>query len=488
MSQPGAESSPCAPHILKMFTILFSNVWIEDWQSERGEREALSRVKNPEQKPAPKFYQRIFSLSVTLWYLIYQRLNSEMTLASVVINLRAGGADRLGRRGDAKLSAKIRSTQTSAYNQARQRMPLELLQAALTHLGATLCKRTGVTKSGVSSKPGAERRQRQLLDGSTLSVLATPELAAAFPPASNQNGKTDWCLMRIMVGFCVRTGVVLSAVAGAVQRSEQSLAWELMEKAASFVIWIGDRNFGVWSIVAQAVRYQQDVVVRLNKQRAGKLCAGRAMQSGEDRIVEWRRSRIDKVAKGTERSACCGRLIYVRLLKEGKWIDLWLFTTLDAQEYPLDLLVKWYGQRWQAELNFRSIKTQMKMAELDVATPDMAQKEFYAGLLAYSLVRSVMWAAGERLEEEIKILSFNQARCVLRARLECWMRGWPRRSQNMKDLTRDLVNEIALHTLPKRRKSRSTEVRRVRHRRQKFPPLKGCRIKARALELTLKSS
>jgi len=110
----------------------------------------------------------------------------------------------------------------------------------------------------------------------------------------------------------------------------------------------------------------------------------------------------------------------VRLQKKGRWIDLWLFTTLDATDYPLDLLVRWYGQRWQAELHFRSVKTQMKLAELDVCTPEMARKEFYAGLLAYSLVRAIMWGAGQRLEGGIKALSFSQARRVLLERFKLW--------------------------------------------------------------------
>jgi hypothetical protein len=37
-------------------------------------------------------------------------------------------------------------------------------------------------------------------------------------------------------------------------------------------------------------------------------------------------------------------LIYVRLQKKGQWIDLWLFTTLEAGDYPVELLVKWHGQ------------------------------------------------------------------------------------------------------------------------------------------------
>ncbi|MDO8616604.1 MAG: IS4 family transposase, partial [Dehalococcoidia bacterium] len=460
--------SPAVSLMLEMFALLFSNRWIARWQQS-------SECPVGKQGTARRFYQRIFSLRVTLWYLIYQRLSFDSTLAAVVTDVRQGGADRLGRRGR-KLSTRVRSTKTGAYNQARQRLPLELLVAALAHLGTLLCKQVGY-ESAPRCRPGPAGRTRQLLDGSTLAILATPELVREFPPAGNKKGPSDWCLMRILVGFCARSGAILSAISGPVQHSEQALAWALMAQARAFTVWIGDRNFGVWSVVAKAVRHQQDVVVRLTKTRARKLCAGRPMQSGEDRALQWQPSRHDQVAPDTARKAVTGRLIYVRLLKAGRYIDLWLFTTLPVNDYPVALLVAWYGQRWQAELHFRSVKTQLKMAELDVSTPQMARKEFYAGLLAYSLVRAVMWSAGERLEEGIKTCSFSQARRILQTRLQDWGCGL---AGDAEQWAQEMVRETARHTLPKRRKLRPSEVRRVRHRRQKFPPLTGSRAAARA--------
>ena len=468
--------------VQKMFALLFSHHWIGRWQKKWQQQKRLAhpqekkkkKTNNCPKRPASRFYERVFSLRVTLWYLLFQRLNFDATMAAVVLNLRAGGADRLGRPGR-KLSRQVRSTKTSAYNQARQRLPLELLQAALGHLGQALLKLARLSPPS-KGRAGPGERPRQLLDGSTLALLRTPWLAKVYRPARHQSGASDWCLMRIVVGFCARTGAVLSAVEGAMEQSEQALAWKLIEASARFMIWIGDRNFGVWSVVAQARRYHQDVLVRLTQARAAKLARGRPLQSGEDRAVQWPPSRSDQAAPGTERKAVCGRLIYVRLKKNGKWIDLWLFTTLDATDYPVALLVQWYGQRWQAELHFRSVKTQMKMAELDVCTPEMARKEFYAGLLAYSLVRAVMWGAGERLEQGVQVLSFSQARRVLLERLQAWGRGLGQGQ----GWSRELLTEVAQQTLPKRRKNRPSELRRVRHRRQKFPPLKGSRAAARA--------
>jgi hypothetical protein len=483
--------------VLEVFALLFSNRWIGQWQKKwraptrrtrsgpgRPGRAAQRQASPEQQKPAGgRFYERIFSLRVTLWYLIFQRLNFDQTQAAVVVNLREGGANRLGRRRASPLSRRVRSTQTSAYNQARQRMPLELLTEALAHLRQGLLKQVGLA-SAPRKRPGPAERTRQILDGSTLAVLVTPLLAAAYPPARNQSGKSDWSLMRIVVGFCARSGAVLSALEGAMQRSEQALAWTLIEAAAAFTLWIGDRNFGVWSVVAQAVRYRQDALVRLTRARATKLARGQPLQSGEDRLIQWSPSRSDQTPPGTQRSAVSGRLIYVRLQKNGKWIDLWLFTTLDSKDYSVELLVSWYGQRWQAELHFRSVKTQMKLAELDVCTPEMARKEFYAGLLAYSLVRAVMWGAGQRLEEGIKTIAFSQARRVLLERFKLWGRG----VSGLDDWSRQLLEEVALQTLPKRRKERPGEVRRVRHRRLKYPPLRGSRAAARVRDQATKSS
>jgi hypothetical protein len=124
------------------------------------------------------------------------------------------------------------------------------------------------------------------------------------------------------------------------------------------------------------VRYRQDALGRLTRARATKLARGQPLHNGEDRLIQWSPNRSDQVPPDTERSAASGQLTYVRLQRNGKWIELWLFTTLNSKDYSVELLVIGYAQRWQAELHFRSVKTQMKMAELDVCTQEMARRNF----------------------------------------------------------------------------------------------------------------
>ena len=484
------SSQPALKPVFKLFLLLFSDRWIRQWQRQRPGPKASCKPKR-QQAPGPRqpasrpgWYERIFSLRVTLWFLIFQRLSFDISLAGVVRSLRNGEADGLCPRGR-KLSKRVKSNSTSAYNQARQRLPLEFLLGAWAQLSQWIVQLVGCMESS-RTKPPLAQRVRQLLDGSTLALLATAALRRAFRPA---RGQTDWCLMRIVVGFCARSGAVLNAVEGAITQSEQRLTWGLMAAAAPFIIWIGDRNFGIWSVVAHAVRYRQDVVVRMTRARANKLAAGRPLVCGEDRPVRWQPSRHDQGAQGTERTATAGRLIYVRLKRGHHWIDLWLFTTLSSQEATVQLLVQWYGHRWQAELHFRSIKTQMRLSQLDVCTPEMARKEFYAALLAYSLVRAILWAAGERLESGRQILSFSDARRVLLDWLETWGRQMGRISARAPQWIKTLLAEVARQRLPKRKKLRRSQIRMVRRRASKWPILKGSRAAAeKRLAINSKSS
>lgn len=483
--------------VLKIFALLFSNRWIEQWQLENPQAGQTKRrqssgkeqkKKSPQKHQLRGFYERIFTLRVTLWYLIFQRINFDQSMAAVVRDLRKGGADRLGPQGR-KASKQVRSSQTSGYNQARQRMPLELLQGAFAHVAQKIISLTGLSAQRRKKKPGPQQRERQLLDGSTLRMLSTPELKKTYRPARGRRGQSDWCLMRILVGFCTRTGAMLSAMESPAKVSEQRMAWAILEKARAFTLWIADRNFGVWSVVAQAVRYEQDVLVRLTGARAAKLVKGPALCSGEDRAVRWEPSRHDQASPGTERKPIAGRLLYVRIQRGGKCVDLWLFTTLDAADYPLELLVQWYGQRWQAELHFRSVKTQMRLAQLDVCSPEMARKEFYAALLAYNLVRAVMWAAGERLETGVQSISFNNARRVLLDWLQDWGRAVSQGAGSNERWVQSLLDEVLQQKLPKRKKPQPSQVRMVRSSGTHWPKLRGSRaIAQKRCEQPTKSS
>jgi IS4 transposase len=69
-------------------------------------------------------------------------------------------------------------------------------------------------------------------------------------------------------------------------------------------------------------------------------------------------------------------------------------TLLDIATCSTLEIVGLYGKRWDVELDLRHLKTTLGMDILRCKTPSMIRKEIYVFLLAYNLLRSLMWDAG----------------------------------------------------------------------------------------------
>ncbi|MDO8675021.1 MAG: IS4 family transposase [Candidatus Omnitrophota bacterium] len=413
-----------------------------------------------------KFYERIFCPLVTLWGMVFQRLLADPTLEKVVVSFAHGKADvlRPGRKGKKGLSKKMKSRRTTSFCNARTRLPLELIQKVFIELPALLCQKiTGRSWKGWNVL---------LLDGSTVRLPPLGDIPKSFKPHSNQH-KCHWCLMRVVVGFCLRSGLALGCTLGSQTTSEQILACGLILAAQAKTLIVGDRNFGVFRIAQVARQAKAQVLVRLTKARALRL-ARQALVSGLDLKVLWTHSRHDKLQPKCSAQPVEGRLIVCKIRRPGfRPFDLYLFTTLVDQElYSVQELVALYGLRWHVELNLRYLKAQMNLGFLRCKSAAMAQKEWYAGLIAYNLIRAMMLLAATKALLDPLSLSFSSsAREVLEVLME-WAKGesfdWEK-----------VLKDIATCRLPKRKQPRPNEPRLVRHVRETFGPLRGSRQAAR---------
>jgi hypothetical protein len=157
---------------------------------------------------------------------------------------------------------------------------------------------------------------------------------------------------------------------------------------------------------------------------------------------------------------------------------LLLFTTLvEAATYPAAALFELYGQRWEVELDFRYLKAELGLAQLEVKSADLAQKEFYAGLIAYNLIRGVMLAAALQSGQPVGCLSLAGARRLVRAALGDWGRTRSRPAQRQR--LAELLQDVAACRLPQRQQPRPAEPRRKWHLRETFPPMREARADAR---------
>lgn len=424
-------------------------------------------------------YHRWWTPTGTVWGMILAyRGPPKATLEQILATLRRGAADLLGAPGTALARLLAAGTSTSAYRQARERLPRPWLRRGLAAQAEAV--------SGLATGWHWRARRVLVLAGTQIPLRSLGRIPAGFPPASNQHGPAYWCQVRVMGCCCLGTGLAVAAVFGPPTDGEQAQAVRLMlyglsQVPRAAVLWRGDRNCGVWRVVAAAWQRQSQVLVRLTAARAAKLAGGQRLTAGLDLAVSGSPSRHDVRDRGLTAVTVPGRLLVVACARPGFRPHLLLrFTTLtDPAACPAAALAALYARRWQVEINFRQLQPQRGRDRLEVKSPGLAQREIYAGLLAYNLVRGGLLLSAARRGLPLERLSFATARAELAA-------GLPRLGPGLARTVawlRGVVHRRGCRPLPRRRNPRPAEPRRKRHRREEFPALLGSRARARqALE------
>jgi len=435
---------------------------------------ALESIEQTLDQSRRRFYRRVWCPVLTLWYLIWQRLQPNHTLQHVIADARRGGADALRPGGKKPLSQRIGSRATTAYSRARKRLPLVWVKHCFTQLGQQL--------AALGTTVEEHRLPSVLWDGSTMRLRPHGDIPKKFPPHRTRRKKSYWCVARVVVGFCASSAVALAAQMASIHLSEQALAVRLILAWTQQALHLGDRNFGVWRFVRAAHQSGGKSLVRLTRARANKLAAGRRLKAGLDLIVNWMPSAHDQVDRGLKKESVRGRLVVVQVRQpRHRPQTLFLFTTLlEVEAFPPQRLLALYGVRWDVELNFRSVKATMNLAQLEVKSADLAHKEFYAGLMAYNLVRGLMGVAARAAGCEPRQLSFATARTELVSTLATLWLDWlpPERREAQWEW---LLTEVSWARLPRRKKPRPSEPRKQWHTPQVFPPMKGTRAQERRL-------
>lgn len=448
-SQP--KNKPGFRELLPVFEELLPVQLLREWIQVSGNR----------------FYERLFTPLILVWCFLYQRLNEDHTCDAAVSHVASGSVDHWDTRHKKPASQRIQSESTAAYSKGRKRLPLSVLQEALRHTGQVIGQWMGADGLWFGHPVG-------LLDGTTILLRPEPELVAHYGRHHSRGKETYWVVMRVVATFCLGTGALLGVAEGALQISEQALAAMIF---ASGSVYVGDRNFGVFSIVQAARHHNAWVVLRMTKQRARAL-AGRTMQSGEDLRVSWQHSAKDQLHPNMSANPIEGRLIFVRLERTGfRPVEVVLFTTLlDAERYTVEELVKLYGLRWHVEVNLRYVKSTLEMGLLTGKSVDIVRKELHAGLLAYNVIRGYMVQAARKAALPPLTLSFT--RCWRRVR-EMLLTLRPTDSaKHIARILERLLVRLARCILPKRPRFR-IEPRAVHRRPDVYPNLKRSRVEAR---------
>ncbi len=334
-----------------------------------------------------RYRRRLFDPFVTLWAFLSQVLDSDKSCSNAVSRVIAELAGE---------NAQIPSGDTSAYCQARQRLPEKLLQRLFTHVAQ------GIEKQ-VSSDHLWCGRHVKVIDGSTVSMPDTSMNQKAYPQSSSQAPGCGFPIAKIGALFSLATGAAVALVINVSNTHDIKLARQLYQFLNPGDVLLGDCAFCSYADLFFIQKHFCDAVFRLSPTRKHEIeRGGRKPLKSYEAIEVWHRPKTRPKSLSPEEFTSLPKALTVRVIKyyipnpgfRTKSVIL-ATTLLDSKVYPPTEIMRLYGLRWQVELDLRHLKTTLDMDILRGKTPAIVRKEIYVHLLAYNLLRTVMWEAGK---------------------------------------------------------------------------------------------
>jgi hypothetical protein len=411
----------------------------------------------------PNSRDRIYSLRLTCECFLWQMLNRQTSCREVVrqvqaqFRLHGGGAVEEG---------------SSAYIQARQRLPQECLEQVLAVTARAADQRTG-------SDPRLQGRPVKVVDGSSVQLPGTKANQKACPQPSGQKSGCGFPVMKLAVLFSLASGALLDVVLGNLHSHDLRLFRQLWEQLKAGDILLGDRAYGDYVTLAGLSQQGVDVVARLHQARQVDFRKARKL-GRDDGVFVWRKGGQPSSILTAKQWAALPAEIQVRIVRftaacrgfRSQRITL-VTTLLDAEKYPVAELIALYARRWRLELCLRDVKTTLGLEKLRCQSPAMVRKELLAGLIAHNLIRCVMAEAAAAQEAELERLSFRGTMDAVRQYSAALARARTRKLA--RHLWRDLLRTLARDLVPLR--PGRNEPRAIKRRPKPYPLLNRPRRK-----------
>jgi hypothetical protein len=165
-------------------------------------------------------------------------------------------------------------------------------------------------------------------------------------------------------------------------------------------VLVADRLYPSFQTIATLNRAGVDMVSISHATRTIDFRTGYRL-GPKDHIVDWEKGRyIHGLDNETFRALPATVRVREFALeiegRDGKPEEVIVVTTMTDPTIPQKEIADLYFERWNCELDLRSIKCSMQMDILRGKTPSMVRKEIFAHLLAYNLLRGTMVECAKR--------------------------------------------------------------------------------------------
>lgn len=407
---------------------------------------------------------RIYTQWRTFWCWLWQSLQPQASGREVVRQLQAlfqiQGGPRI-------------SEQDGAYCRARRRLPL-------TPLPKVLAVTAQAADRGAPSLTQLQGRPVKLLDGSALTLPDTPKNRRAYPPVPCP--QPTFPIMRVVVLFSLLSGAILALAQGNLHHSELSLLGLLFSQFAPKDIVVADRGFAHFVVIArlQQLGLGVDFIGRSARRVEGRQRIRRLGRN--DWLMVWEKPHRPSAWLRAAQWAGLPAQLTLRIVRGSCYQkgfrvrQVTLVTTLlDPQLYPAQEILRAYLQRWRLEMCLDDLKTTLKLEMLRSQSPEMAQKEVYARLIAHNLIRCTMAQAASTHHLPLARISFKGTLDAFRHFSQ--VMGQARSTNTRQQIWAELLRTLAADSVSERPGRR--EPRAFKRKKTKYPRLNGPRHKFR---------
>src|SRR5277367_2767975 len=278
----------------------------------------------------PEYRERKYPPTVTLSMFVKQVLEEDGSCQKAV-------NDWAMQRAVDGLSAG--STNTSAYSNARKRLPGEAVQVLMRTIGQQPC--------GLAPDEWRWRgRPVKLIDGTGISMPDTLGNQHRYPQPSTQAKGVGFPLARLVAVISLATGTVLDAVMGphaGKGNSELGLFRDLLHTLKVGDILLADALYCSYFVIASLRAMGVDVVFEQNGSRITDFRRGQFLGTRDHR-VSWTKPPTRPEWMTLEQYQAFPDELTVREVKVGG--KILVTTMLDHRKVSKGELLTLYGQRW----------------------------------------------------------------------------------------------------------------------------------------------
>jgi Transposase DDE domain len=362
------------------------------------------RIREALDEHGVAYRDRVFTPITTLWGFLSQVLSDDHSCRDAVSRIIAHRAAS---------GLKACSPNPASYCKARARIPTAVLR--------TLARRTArELQAGAADQWKWNGRSVFIADGSHVSMPDTPENQAAYPQPVVQQPGIGFPLARVAVLLSLATGachdLAIAPYAGK-GTGETTLLRAMYDALKPGDVIVADALFDNDFLACELRRRGIDLVARVQAERVGS----RTVESRPDGdVILWRRPNKPRGMTGQQYRRYPKELLMRQVRVDARDGDnraevFKVVTTILDASIDGGQIGDLYERRWSGEVDIRAIKATMQMDVLRCKTPEMVEKEIWAHLLAYNLLRTLMAVAAAEVGIEPRRVSFTGAKQAVTA-------------------------------------------------------------------------